>query len=34
LIRRIATEAAAEDVARIDVIANTHALGFYETVGL
>jgi ribosomal protein S18 acetylase RimI-like enzyme len=33
LIRHIATEAAAEDVARIDVIANTHALGFYEAVG-
>jgi ribosomal protein S18 acetylase RimI-like enzyme len=33
LIRRIATEAAAEDVARIDVIANTHVLGFYEAVG-
>ena len=33
LIRRIATEAATEDVVRIDVIANTHALGFYEAVG-
>jgi N-acetylglutamate synthase-like GNAT family acetyltransferase len=33
LILRIATEAAREDVARIDVTANVHALGFYNAVG-
>jgi ribosomal protein S18 acetylase RimI-like enzyme len=33
LIRHIATEAATEDVVRIDVTANPHALGFYEAVG-
>ena len=33
LILRIATEAEREDVARIDVTANPHALGFYEAVG-
>ena len=33
LIRRIATEAATEDVVRIDVMANPHARGFYEAVG-
>jgi GNAT superfamily N-acetyltransferase len=33
LIRRIVTEAATEDVVRIDVTANPHALGFYEAVG-
>jgi GNAT superfamily N-acetyltransferase len=33
LIRRIATEAEREDVARIDVTANLHAGGFYDAVG-
>jgi len=33
LILRIATEAEREDVARIDVTANTHASGFYDAVG-
>lgn len=33
LILRVATEAEREDVARIDVTANPHALGFYEAVG-
>ena len=33
LILRIATEAEREDVARIDVTANEHALGFYHAVG-
>src|SRR3954454_2426620 len=33
LILRIATEAEREDVARIDVTANRHALGFYDAVG-
>jgi N-acetylglutamate synthase-like GNAT family acetyltransferase len=33
LILRIATEAAGDGVARIDVTANVHALGFYEAVG-
>jgi GNAT superfamily N-acetyltransferase len=33
LIRRIVAEAAAEDVVRIDVTGNPHALGFYEAVG-
>ena len=33
LILRIAMEAAGEDVARIDVTANFHALGFYAAVG-
>src|SRR3954451_24351839 len=33
LILRILTEAAAEDVARIDVTANCHAPGFYPAVG-
>src|SRR4051812_84519 len=33
LIVRIATEAAREDVTRIDVTANFHALGFYTAVG-
>jgi ribosomal protein S18 acetylase RimI-like enzyme len=33
LMLRIATEAEREDVARIDVTANTHALGFYVAVG-
>ena len=33
LILRIATEAEREDIARIDVTANPHALGFYEAVG-
>jgi GNAT superfamily N-acetyltransferase len=33
LIRRIVTEAATEDVVRIDVTANPHALSFYEAVG-
>jgi ribosomal protein S18 acetylase RimI-like enzyme len=33
LILRVATEAAGEDVARIDVTANVHALGFYNAVG-
>src|SRR3954451_18834950 len=33
LIHHILTEAAAEDVVRIDVTANDHALGFYRAVG-
>lgn len=33
LILRIATEAEREDVARIDVTANTHAVDFYDAVG-
>ena len=33
LIRRLVTEAAREDVARIDVTANPHAFAFYEAVG-
>src|SRR3954447_14438250 len=33
LILRIVTEAAAEDVVRIDVTANCHARGFYRAVG-
>src|SRR3954464_8618399 len=33
LILRIVTEAASEDVVRIDVTANDHALGFYRAVG-
>jgi GNAT superfamily N-acetyltransferase len=33
LIHRIAAEAEREDVARIDVTANRHALGFYDAVG-
>jgi GNAT superfamily N-acetyltransferase len=33
LIRRIVTEAAREDVVRIDVTANPHALDFYLAVG-
>jgi N-acetylglutamate synthase-like GNAT family acetyltransferase len=33
LILRIAAEAEREDVARIDVTANPHALGFYAAVG-
>jgi ribosomal protein S18 acetylase RimI-like enzyme len=33
LILRIATEAACEDIARIDVTANSDALGFYDAVG-
>jgi ribosomal protein S18 acetylase RimI-like enzyme len=33
LILHIATEAEREDVVRIDVTANPHALGFYDAVG-
>jgi N-acetylglutamate synthase-like GNAT family acetyltransferase len=33
LILRIVTEAASEDVVRIDVTANCHARGFYRAVG-
>jgi GNAT superfamily N-acetyltransferase len=33
LILRIAREAEGEDVARIDVTANRHVLGFYDAVG-
>jgi len=33
LILRIVAEAASEDVVRIDVTANDHALGFYRAVG-
>jgi ribosomal protein S18 acetylase RimI-like enzyme len=33
LILRIATEAGREDAYRIEVTANSHALGFYEAVG-
>src|SRR3954467_7404093 len=33
LILRIVAEAASEDVVRVDVTANDHALGFYRAVG-